>query len=149
MNKVYIMVGVPGSGKSTYAEKLSKETGAVIISSDNIREELYGDAAIQGDNGKVFGMYYYRAKCLLLEGKDIILDATNLTKKDRKNIYNRFGNSYHYEAFVCAVPKEVAKERNANRERVVPEEVIDRMYDRFTFPYEDWIKIVTVLREGT
>ena len=35
-----MMVGLPGSGKSTYAEKLSKERSAIICSSDKVREDL-------------------------------------------------------------------------------------------------------------
>ena len=38
--KAFVMVGVPGSGKSTYAEKLAKEQNAVIISGDDIRDQL-------------------------------------------------------------------------------------------------------------
>ena len=44
MNPTFIMmVGLPYSGKSYYAEKLSKEYGAVIHSSDAIRAEILGD----------------------------------------------------------------------------------------------------------
>ena len=43
------MVGAPGSGKSTYAARIAKRENAVIISGDQIRAELYGDANIQGE----------------------------------------------------------------------------------------------------
>lgn len=42
MVEFIMLVGLPGSGKSTYAEKL-KEKGYIIHSSDAIREELTGD----------------------------------------------------------------------------------------------------------
>ena len=38
-----MMVGLVGSGKSTYAKQLAEETNAIICSSDAIREELCGD----------------------------------------------------------------------------------------------------------
>ena len=42
-----MMVGLPGSGKSTYAKELAERTNAKICSSDAIREELTGDISIQ------------------------------------------------------------------------------------------------------
>ena len=50
----YVMVGAPGSGKSTYAAKLAKEHNAIIISGDDIRAELYGSADIQGNWGEIW-----------------------------------------------------------------------------------------------
>ena len=44
MSKLIIPVGVPGSGKSTLAATIP---GAIVLSSDNIREELFGDANLQ------------------------------------------------------------------------------------------------------
>ena len=38
-----MMVGLVGSGKSTYAKQLAEETNAIICSSDAIRKELCGD----------------------------------------------------------------------------------------------------------
>lgn len=41
---IYFLVGVPGSGKSTWAKNLKKKQDINILSSDNLREELTGDA---------------------------------------------------------------------------------------------------------
>lgn len=61
MNPTFIMmVGLPYSGKSYYAEKLSKEYGAVIHSSDAIRAEILGDVQDQNNNGKVFEVLHRR-----------------------------------------------------------------------------------------
>lgn len=43
MSDLIMLVGVSYSGKSFYAELLAKQTGAVIVSSDAIRGELWGD----------------------------------------------------------------------------------------------------------
>ncbi len=57
-----MMVGLPGSGKSTYAEKLSKERSAIICSSDKVREDLYGDENSQSNNDEVFKLLHKRIK---------------------------------------------------------------------------------------
>lgn len=54
MNKLFMMIGIPASGKTSLAEQIAKSEGAEIVSSDSIRKELYGDESIQGDSNKVF-----------------------------------------------------------------------------------------------
>jgi predicted kinase len=46
--KAFVMVGAPGSGKSTFASKLAESENAFIVSGDNVRAELYGNEATQG-----------------------------------------------------------------------------------------------------
>ena len=45
---LYVMVGLPGSGKSTYAQHLAHFKNIKIVSTNAIREQLYKDATIQG-----------------------------------------------------------------------------------------------------
>ena len=42
MPNCYIMIGLPASGKDYYIEKYRKEN-EIVVSSDEIREELFGD----------------------------------------------------------------------------------------------------------
>ena len=128
MAKLYTMVGVPGSGKSTIAKQIPN---AVVISSDAIRKELYGAEEIQGDGKKVFDLVYKRIGEELAKGKDVVFDATNLTPWARKAVF-RF-NAEHIAVFVSTSLEECLK-RNAARERKVPEEVIYSMYNRLIFP---------------
>ena len=44
MLKLIYMLGIPGSGKSYMAKKIAKQERAEIISTDEIRRELFGDA---------------------------------------------------------------------------------------------------------
>ena len=132
---VYVMIGAPASGKSTHAKSLHGR----IISSDAIRVKLYGDESIQGNSADVFTVFYSMAKIELAKGNDIILDATNLTVKNRKNVFNNLkGYNCKYIAVVCFSPLETLLERNRNRSRVVPEDVVTRMYKSFQEPsYEE------------
>lgn len=134
MSTIYLMVGVPGSGKSTLAEKYSKRYNAKILSSDAIRAEM-GDENDQSKNWLVFKKLYNRARKALEEDKNIIIDATNVDRKTRNNVFKNFeGYSFRKVAIVKNIPLEIAKERNLKRERQVPEEVIEKFYKKFQMP---------------
>lgn len=77
MNKpIFIMmVGLVGSGKSTYAKQLSDDINAIICNSDAIREELFGNENIQNQNEEVFRVLHKRIKNNLKNGKNTIYDS--------------------------------------------------------------------------
>ena len=141
MAKLYTMCGLPGAGKSTFAEN-HKE--CIIVSSDAIRKELYGDASIQGDGKRVFSIVDKRVKEALENGFDVIYDATNLKASTRKSIINKF-DAEHICVFVNT-PKEECMKRNENRERVVPMPVMERMFIQLTPPTveEGFLKIIEI-----
>lgn len=82
MPELIMLVGLPGSGKSTYAAEY-KEKGYHVHSSDQIREELYHDIQDQTHNDKVFQTLHKRIKDDLKRGISCVYDATNLAMKRR------------------------------------------------------------------
>ena len=55
MSTINMMIGIMGSGKSTQAEYLAKSTGAHVVSSDQVRADLYeGIPYEKQDQSKVF-----------------------------------------------------------------------------------------------
>ena len=143
MHKLFMMIGLPASGKSTIAEQLAESEDAIIVSSDQIRKELLGDINDQSQNAKVFQEVEKRIKERLQVG-NVIYDATNINYKKRRAFLERL-NKIEVEkiAVLVATPYEECLERNAKRERKVPEEVIKRMYYSFYIPqyYEGFDKI--------
>ena len=126
------------SGKDTWArEYVKKRPDTVIHSSDDIREELYGDASHQGSPIKVFELMRSRTLRDLRAGKDVIYNATNLTYKNRKSILSQVKKINNLICYckIFVAPVEVCKERNAKRDRVVPDFVYDRMLRSFQVPF--------------
>jgi len=126
----YVMVGAPGAGKSTYAEKLAKTEDAVIISGDNVRAELYGDADAQGSWVEIWD----RIEELVSEscGKIVILDGTYHRTDYRQEAITLL-KSYGYdkiEAVVVNPGLETCIMRNARRHRGVPRHVIINMHEQ-------------------
>lgn len=143
-----ILVGPPGCGKSTYGKKYAEEhANTIVLSSDQIREELYGDASIQDDPALVFGLMQSRTIKALNNGQNVVYDATNVTRKDRVRIIAACPKFVKIECHIIWETIATCIERDAIRERTVGKEVIDRMLKRFQAPYYDEgiheIKIIT------
>jgi len=141
---LFVMCGLPGSGKSYKRKELAKEYNATIFSSDALRAELYGDESIQGDNVKLFIELHRRIKDCLRNGMSAIFDATNLSYKNRMSFLSELKNISCVKICVLmATPYEECVKRNSERDRKVPVHVIERMYRQFDIPwyYEGWDKI--------
>lgn len=136
--KLILLVGIPGSGKTTYAKEYARiYDNTVHLSSDLIRAELYGDESTQGDPVKVFGLMQKRAVDALKGGKSVLYDATNMTRKDRAGIIAACPRHAQIEAHIIWAPIETCVERDTNRDRTVGRAVIDKMLKRFQAPYFD------------
>lgn len=148
MNKLTLMVGLPASGKSTYANEQADEN-TVVLSSDALRKELLGDENCQENNELVFKTLYKRAKEHLQNGKNVIIDATNINMKARRRALANFSNmDIVREAVVMAVPYEICVFQDKNRNRSVGEEVIKKFLHRFEVPmcYEGFDEVCIVKR---
>lgn len=127
--KAFVMVGAPGSGKSTYAKKLAFKEKAIIISGDDIRAELFGSASIQGGWGEIWD----RVEELVSEncGSNVIFDGTHCRKDYRAEAVTLL-RSYGYDhirAIVLQTSLSVCLERNAQRKRNVPDHIIKQMHN--------------------
>lgn len=151
MIKFYMMIGLPASGKSTIAKEIAKRENAIIISTDDLRQELLNDVNSQENNNMIFEEAEKRLKANIENGKNVIFDATNINYKKRRDWLNRF-NKYAVKKIgvLVATPYEECLERNKRRERKVPEEVIKRMYFNFYIPqyYEGFTDIQIKYNNG-
>lgn len=130
--RVVVLVGLPGSGKSTYLEQI----GAGALSSDTIRRWLADDETDQTIHDRVFQTMRYLLRQRLGLGRPVTyIDATNLTMAERQP-YIGIGRSYgcQMEAVYFDVPLAVCRERNARRQRVVPEDALEKMAARLAPP---------------
>jgi len=123
--RVVVLVGLPGSGKSSYLERI----GATGLSSDAVRKLLADDETDQTIHDRVFATIRYLLRQRLGLGRPVTyIDATNLTPEERQP-YIGIGQAYgcELEAVYFDVPLAICRERNAGRHRIVPDDVMERM----------------------
>ena len=133
-----MLCGIPGGGKSTYSHQYLKDhPDIVIISSDSIRKEFYGDEAILGDRHEVFTLMVNRTLDHLSKGESVLYDSTALTRKSRRKILSACPVYVRKECHIIWAPPEVCIARDAGRTRTVGPKVIEELIQMFEAPFYD------------
>ena len=144
MPKLYVLIGVPGSGKSTWTESQDWASDCAYISTD-IHVERY--AKEQGKTySEVFTEYMPTAVDLMARdviaareaGKDIIWDQTSTTVKSRARKFNMLPD-YYAIAVVFKTPehKELMSRLMGRPGKEIPDHVIASMIASWEDPTED------------
>jgi predicted kinase len=137
--RLALIGGNPGTGKSSLAHALAERSGALVISTDDVRRELLTSGAISGATGVldaglytpanvaiVYEVALRRAQVLLSEGQSVILDGTWRDPQLRAQAY-RVAVETHSALvdLMCAAPTDMAveriKERRGGNSDVTPE----------------------------
>lgn len=122
-----IVSGLSGSGKSVLAGVLAARLGAVLLSTDALRRELFDERGkgapidsgvyAEGARGQVYEALTQQANGLLRESRPIVIDGTFIERRQREPLVT-LAREHRSPLLVvvCTAPEPVVRERQQRRE---------------------------------
>ena len=112
-----VVSGLPGTGKSHFCRQLAERTPIIIMESDVMRKTLFPSPTYSAtESVRLFQAIHHLIEHLLKKGISLVLDATNLSERNRERLYHI---AYQLNAKLVMVrveaPPEVVQERLRNR----------------------------------
>lgn len=135
-----MLVGIPTAGKSTFSND-KKYKDYIRVSSDDILQEVAKER--KQSYNTVFKANIRFAQIAMMkvlrkaieDGKNIIIDQTNLTKKSRREKLKHIPAHYKKTAVYFIVDLKTALQRNTQRPgKVIPPEILERMIKEYELP---------------
>lgn len=140
MAKIIIPIGIPGSGKTRYFNRINNRQ-IILLSGDN--EKSYRGECVRH-------LLIEKAKMLIKAGVSVYFDSPNITKRGREELIRQI-KSVDSECRIIGIyfktPINQCVENNRQRENTVPDERIFDMYKHFEKPSldEGFTEIYTVI----
>ena len=141
MSKCYQLIGVPGSGKSTWVKNQIWALGLSVVSTDNF-VEAYANAQGRAYS-EVFKDYMPTAIDLMIQqvafarqhGNTVIWDQTSTTAASRRKKFRMLPDYQHIAVvFKTPNPAELSRRLASRPGKIIPEEIVQDMINRFEMP---------------
>jgi len=136
---LYVMVGIPGSGKSSFAKK--NFTNCKYVSRDEIRFSMLKENDVYfAKENQVFSTFIRTIKENLQAGNNVIADATHISGGSRRKLISNIGKiDYNLVFVVMNTDYKTCLARNDLRDELtkVPHSAMARMYSQFTYPNKE------------
>ena len=140
--KVYMTLGLPGSGKSTWAKKLVDESAATVkrVNKDDLRAMIDNSYWTKSNEKFVIDVRNHIVRKAVEAGLNVVIDDTNFGPHV-DDIKALVGDLAEVEVVdFTHVPLETCIERDLKRMNSVGKEVIMRMYNRYLNPNKAAVK---------
>ena len=140
MNKLIVLAGVPGSGKSYFSKTIKKikSSNVYVVSSDQLRKDIGGTQSNLENEDLMWKMFMSLAKTYALD-KDgvVILDATHISTELRVNRNMELKDLFdELILIVWDIDKQVVCNQNLQREYPIPPEALEMFFAKFQKPNE-------------
>ncbi len=124
----HFLIGIPGCGKSSFAAMLTKLTEGRIVSTDGIRNSLYGDERIQGNWEAIEQEAIAQIQAAIAAGDSVIYDATNAKREWRMSLLLKLRQfEVPWMGWHLVTPLATCQRWNQTRSRQVPDGVLESM----------------------
>lgn len=140
MCKMYVVIGAPGCGKSTYIKNHLKEN-EIVISRDKIRFNMLNDNDEYFSKEKeVYNEFIKQINDAIAADKDFYVDQTSLNRGSRSKLFNKLKKKPNeIIGIYFTTPLDIILQRNAQRvgRALVPEDAVINMFNSLTKPTLD------------
>lgn len=153
MAKLFLTMGAPGSGKSTWCKNHFNDKKVSYVSRDEIRFSLVAeDEEYFSKENEVFRQFVYEINDALKLGIDVVADATHLNAASRNRVISLIKTPVdEINVIWIKTPLEIALERNEGRtgRTYVPKSVIRRMFYQMEEPtFEEGFNKIYIVEDG-
>ena len=132
MTNGFMLIGIPGAGKSTYARKLASKYGYKILSNDEIRKNISDEMKLKEQGlGWVYTQRIIRKRIKEYADNniDFVVDGTNVFEYHRRDLLQIDPENIKWTGIVLPCEIEVAKERVKKIKNPLPYGCIENLYN--------------------
>ena len=133
MAKMYLMCGLSGAGKTTFAKKFAEENNLMYMGIDEMYAKINGDECIHENSFKVWHKFFEVIHDLEVNNVDCIIDTNAITLCHRTQFLDWFPTFEPHLIYIDA-PNVLRCENNKRRRRVIPDEVMTKMLQNSELP---------------
>lgn len=134
MQRVILVCGVPGSGKTTFAKTLADGTDYVHLDIDDFYAKINGDSKDRSNKFEVWQEFFRQIHLNQQAGNSVIVDTMALTAYDRREFVEWFPEFDEHVLVFIDAPCDVCIKNVSKRARTIPEDVIRKYYNRVEIP---------------
>ena len=132
MTKMYLMCGLSGVGKTTYAKQFAADNNLLYLGVDDFYAKVNGDECIHENQFEVWIEYFKAIHEAEVNGIDCIVDTNAITRCHRVQFLEWFPTFEHHLILIRCDEK-LRYMNNKSRRRVVPDDVMLKMAINFEY----------------
>lgn len=152
MQKMILVCGIPGSGKTTFSNRLAEETGFTHIDIDDVYSDMNGDSRDRSHKFEVWQEFFRRIHAAQQAGEDVIVDTMALLAYNRREFIEWFPEFEEHHLIFITAKFDVCMRNVQNRERVITETRMREFFDIIEYPSEItdfyWDSITWYINDG-
>lgn len=142
MGKMFLMCGLSGAGKTTFAKKFAEDNGYIYLGIDDFYKDyqrifapnLKSPWSDPKASFEVWQEFFRVINGCELDGDDVVIDTNAPTFVKRAQFIDWFPSFDEHNLIYIEADRDLRRHNNASRDRVVPDDEMERMEREFESP---------------